>query len=188
MDANFKSVQSGTVIGLSGPIASGKTTIAIHLEKMFGFVHLRSSSVLRKILQSEGEPITETTLQDLGKKLIMEIGSEGMTSLVLEGYVETQIYVFDSIRHVSDLEYFYNRFGEKFHFFYVEVSEELRVQRYRTRSDRDNSDEGYKARLAHPVESEIKLLRDKAHVIENFDSNKAIKAILKILTKTHNKD
>lgn len=172
----------GIVLGLGGPIAAGKTTISEALAQKYSFIHLRSSNVLKKMLLDEGKEITEKNLQDIGKRIINEIGGAGLSEIVLQDYQPILNYVYDSIRHVKDLEYFKARFNEYFLFLFVDAPEETRKVRYLSRNSRDNSEESYTKRTSHSVESEIELLRYEADlIVDNRNIDRALENIISLL-------
>ena len=61
------------VIGLSGPISSGKTTAGRYLESQ-GFAYGRYSQVLQALLEERGLPVTRESLQQLGEEIHLGLG------------------------------------------------------------------------------------------------------------------
>ena len=64
------------VVGLSGPISSGKTTAGKYL-KSLGFAYGRYSQVLKAVLQERGLPVTRESLQQIGEEVYEGDGSDG---------------------------------------------------------------------------------------------------------------
>lgn len=54
---------------LSGPMASGKTSVSAALQEHYGFVSISSSAFLRAHLTALSEPIDRLQLQELGDAL-----------------------------------------------------------------------------------------------------------------------
>ncbi len=153
------------VIALAGPIASGKTTIGEYFSSKYGFQHLRSSSYLKQKLIQENKEITEFNLQELGKKIVSQIGGAGLSELVLLEYDNTRHLLYDSLRHVEDIYYFKNRFGSRFKLIFLETDSVILKERYQRRVNRDSSEESYNIRLSHPIEREVSLLRENADTV-----------------------
>lgn len=180
MDNQYKKL----IVGLSGSIAAGKTTIAKYLAESDGFIHLRSRNVLSEMLLEQGLEINENNLQNIGKSVVEKIGGAGLSELVLKDYNQSNDYVYDSIRHVKDLDYFRNRFGTKFKLLFVEAPEQIRRERYTKRLGRDSSEKSFMSRTKHPVENEANLLKMEAsHVIYNDDNEIFFKEISLIIEK-----
>lgn len=165
-------MRRGLVLGLSGAIASGKTTLAEKLAEKDGFIHLRSRNVLVEMLTNKNFEVSEKNLQDIGKEVIESIGGSGLSALVLKNYNHSNNYLYDSIRHVKDLDYFKQRFGDSFRLIFIDCSEEVRKDRYLKRKNRDCTMESFKERTKHIIEEEIPMLKKESdQIFLNEDDN-----------------
>jgi dephospho-CoA kinase/NTP pyrophosphatase (non-canonical NTP hydrolase) len=155
-----------TLIGLAGPIGSGKTVIGRFLEDRCGFVYKRYSLLLRQQLEEQGSVIDDDTMQEYGQRVFQLMGGQGLSELIMQDYDPSKNYVIDGLRHMSDYDYFQKRFGNRFHLIYVQADEGLRLERYLLRgTDRANSLDSFYRRISHEVEREVPLLINKASAI-----------------------
>jgi dephospho-CoA kinase len=67
---------SRKVIGISGEIAAGKTTIAKYPEGK-GYFETRYSGVLQELLEQEGKQASRRSLQEIGEWLTKKKDSDG---------------------------------------------------------------------------------------------------------------
>lgn len=173
---------TGLVVGFTGPIASGKTTLARGLVERHNFIHLRSRNILSRMLEEQEQDITEENLQKIGKKVIQEIGGSGLSALVLSDYSPMENYAYDSIRHVADLDYFRNRFGKRFKLLFIDSPASLREERYLSREGRESTIESYNRRIQHPVEYEVPFMRQEASaVVINISFEQSMEQITELL-------
>jgi dephospho-CoA kinase len=91
------------LIGLTGPNASGKGTIAKRLiEKGYGYLSL--SDCLREELARRGENVERERLMALGNELREREGAGVLAQKVLAKVEPGRSYVIDSIRHPGEVE------------------------------------------------------------------------------------
>ncbi|WP_163018707.1 AAA family ATPase, partial [Pseudomonas viridiflava] len=69
MEGSKSEVDSLIVLLISGPIASGKSTVTNKLISAYGFESLSSGDYLRNLLKSKSQPVTRKELQELGDRL-----------------------------------------------------------------------------------------------------------------------
>ena len=167
------------ILGLAGPICAGKTTVADFLEVQFGFNVRRSRQVLMGILDTRGETISESGMQDLGEHLRSEIGVDGLCELIMGDYNSDGCYVIDSLRHIENVSYFRRRFGNAFRLLYITAPEEVRMDRFLCRAnDRDNSPESFRERTTHIVERDLQSLADLSDaMVLNIDIETSLHAV-----------
>lgn len=127
------------IIGISGPIGSGKTKLSNILAEKWGHVHLSFGKLIENILREEGVEITRESLQDKGEQIIKDIGYRGIVDLLFEKYKIDKIsnYVIDGIRHVEVCLYFKELFGDSFKLIFVEAPENIRLERIKNRLTKD---------------------------------------------------
>ena len=78
------------IIGLSGKLGSGKSSVARYLSNEHGYRILSSRKLLENILKSNNETTTIENLQNLGARLISVIHGPGFMTLMLEGITKGQ--------------------------------------------------------------------------------------------------
>lgn len=124
------------VIGFSGAIASGKTTLARKLAEEEGFVYASFGDFVRYEATKLGyDPSNRELLQDHGSKLIEE-GWERFCLAVLEfaGWVPSRGLVIDGIRHGEAVEALRRIVSpQPFYLVYVLIDEKVRNIRLQQR-------------------------------------------------------
>lgn len=149
------------VIGLSGPIATGKTTAGTFLESS-GFAYTRFSLVLKQLLRERGIEPDRDTLQDIGDEINKTPGQRWLCKQLLKLLPAKGNLVIDGLRHPEDHAFMVETFGQAFIHVHIESSEEERIKRYLADG---NSKEDYDKANAHHVEMEIYTLTSLAHVV-----------------------
>lgn len=92
------------VIGVVGPMASGKDTMADYLKKM-GFMHESLSDILREIMTMEGEPIDVLNMTKYGNRLRDTKGYGYLAQEALRRVGQNNA-VITAIRQVGEIETF----------------------------------------------------------------------------------
>jgi uncharacterized protein YprB with RNaseH-like and TPR domain/predicted nuclease with RNAse H fold/dephospho-CoA kinase len=146
------------VVGLSGPISSGKTTAGKYL-KSCGFAYGRYSQVLQALLQDRELPVTRESLQEAGEEVYEGRGQGWLGSELIKRMPEAGDLVIDGLRHPEDHAFLSEKFGLDFLHIHIEAPETIRRERY---LDEGTSDEFTQA-TAHPVEANIPKLAALAH-------------------------
>lgn len=141
-----------TFIAITGPIGSGKTTVARAIADRCDIPVVSFGEHVRKVALCAGLDANDrTVLQDLGlhllrypepmcKAVLAQAPSPLPSCLIIDGVRHEK--VFDTIRRLS--------FPRRVVLVYIDADETARRERYKTRSD-DSLD----AYEAHPVESEV---------------------------------
>jgi dephospho-CoA kinase len=150
------------VLGVTGRIGAGKTSVAKHLSTAHGFHYIRYSQVLsewrargpddQKHLQAIGWEVMGGGMQaELNSRLIVQIPPKSDCAV-------------DGLRHPIDFDSLTKSFAPHFYLLYIECAQEIRWQRLRSRfrkfEDFDSTD-------SHPVEQQIEALRSKAFTLIN---------------------
>jgi dephospho-CoA kinase len=162
------------VVGISGPIAAGKTTAATTLRER-GFAYARYSEVLADMLRDEGRSVDRRALQELGEKVHRDPGQRWLSRQVISRVsADAKFVVVDGLRFPEDHAFFAERFGPSFLHLHIEAPREIRKQRYLavglTEAD-------FERGTSHPVENGVPLMANLAHMrLENSSSLESFKA------------
>lgn len=117
------------VVGISGPIAAGKTTVAKIFENA-GFSYTRFSLVIDDILNERGMELSRANRQQIGA----EIHSSGNQRMLEERTIarvkNADMIVVDGMRFPEDHAFLVEQFGANFVHVYVQADEETRRIRY----------------------------------------------------------
>lgn len=164
LNANYKNWLSRRFIGLSGPIASGKTTVAQHLVT-HGFAYTRYSQVLKNLLEEKGIEVSRTALQQIGWSVHKEKGQRWLGKTVIHLLSNKNYAVIDGLRFPEDHALMVESYGPAFQHFHISSTETERSERVKNRKT-DNIT--LKSAKNHPVEQEINQLKKIAnHIIHN---------------------
>lgn len=149
------------VIGLSGQIASGKTTAGTVLKES-GFEYTRYSVAIAKIAHDRGMPDGRDQLQILGQDIFETEGQYWLGRQLLRDLPPDVDLVIDGLRHPEDLSFWAENFGPNFHHIHVVAEKKIRRQRY---MDEGNDGSTFDKIVNHQAEAEIPKLEKRAHTI-----------------------
>jgi dephospho-CoA kinase len=156
------------LIGITGRMGSGKTTVGRYLESRYRFQYLRYSEVLaewrakgpenKAQLQAVGWEVMSGGMQaELNRRLIARIAPDGDAAV-------------DGLRHPLDYETLRRTFSRLFHLLYIESPAKLRFERLKHTGNYPDFD-SFNAADFHSVEQQIDSLRgDAALMIDNQNS------------------
>jgi len=155
------------IIGVTGRIGAGKTSVATYLSEAHGFFYIRYSQVLsewkahnadsKKLLQRVGWEVMGGGMQrELNERLIAQIPPESNCAV-------------DGLRHPIDFDSLTKLFSPYFFLVYVDCAQETRWQRVRARYPRL---EDFQKADFHPVEQNIDTLRKNAFAIIDNDGSR----------------
>jgi dephospho-CoA kinase len=150
------------VVGISGPIAAGKTTSARHLQER-GFAYGRYSLVLEEILRERGVTVTRENLQRIGEEINNFPGQRWLSHRVANNLKDHDIIVIDGMRFPEDHATLVEQFGPAFTHVHIEASRVVRRERYRRQRSRNRVTDFDKV-LEHPVEKKVAYLRRLSHI------------------------
>ena len=152
-------------VGLSGPIAAGKTTAARILE-CSGFHYCRFSQIIEQELRRCGAPVTRENLQAFGERAYSSRFGQRQLQNTLAAHVEpAKRIVIDGLRHPEDSAYLRERWGMAAFHIHIDAPNYLREQRYA--SNASGSQRDFRAAEMHAVEKNVHNMRDFAEVIVN---------------------
>jgi dephospho-CoA kinase len=156
-----------SVIGLSGPIAAGKTTAAKLLESK-GYHYGRFSQVLEVMLKNKGMEPNRAALQRIGEEVNKTKGQRWLGRRLLDGFVQSTTLVIDGLRFPEDHAFMKETFGPGFIHVHLTAPKSMRLQRYVVRTG--NKKEFLKA-ANHEVENQVKKLYSLANFVVNNEGD-----------------
>ena len=98
---------SKLILGLTGPIASGKGTIKKHLVEKYKADDCRFSSILRDVLTRTAVPISRENLQKVSTALRQTFGEDTLAKAIAAdaSTLKADIVVVDGVRRLADIKY-----------------------------------------------------------------------------------
>lgn len=153
--------QRRIIVGISGPVAVGKTTAAMYLAE-HGFHYERYSAVLENLLAKSD--VARKTLQDFGRVVNETKGQRWLGRELLKRLPKEGNIVIDGLRFPDDHAFLIETFGPGFVHIHLTSSPATRQKRFKRR-------EGSKLSFVRaenaPVEQRVPALRMLAqHVID----------------------
>ena len=158
LNANYKNWLSRRVIGLSGQIGAGKTTVSEYL-KTKGYTYTRYSQTLKNLLEKEGGAPSRTNLQEYGWRVHKEKGQRWLGKKVITSLNNKQYALIDGLRFPEDHALMVETFGPAFQHFHIISRESERAKRV---EQRNLDDIGLNTAKNHPVEKGIEQLEKVA--------------------------
>ena len=153
VDRRSSDLRPEIVLGLSGPIAAGKTTTARILERS-GFRYCRFSEILEEELRARGTAVTRSTLQALGEDAHKSrFGQRRLQNKLAEKVEGAERIVVDGLRHPEDCAYLRERWGFSAMHVHVSAGTDLRSKRYAVRAGESTS--SFRRATAHTVEQNV---------------------------------
>jgi dephospho-CoA kinase len=174
------------IVGITGRIGSGKTTVGRYLESRYRFQYLRYSEVLAEWLAKD--PKSTAHLQEVG----WEVMAGGMQAelnrrLIARIAPDANVAV-DGLRHPLDYETLSNSFSSSFQLFYIDSPPQPRFDRL-NQNAKYTDFVSFEAADSHPVEQQIDSLRTNAAlVIRNEDSLQELYARVDEAIRTYRKE
>ncbi|WP_338124885.1 AAA family ATPase [Pseudomonas fragi] len=155
---------------LSGPMASGKTSVSAALQERYDFVPISSGSFLRAQLASRIESADRFTLQELGDSLDRATDFSWLIESVANPAIEARPYVenwlLDAVRKPRQVESFRLRFGNTVRHVHIIAPESALQQRYAARGGTDLDE--YHASVLHPNEQSARSLSGFADKVSRY--------------------
>ena len=151
-----------TIIGIAGPISTGKTTTARYFEEK-GYKYSRYSQVIKTSLEEEKKSVDRSSLQKAGWDLFSNRNQYELNKSLEKLILGNNMVVIDGLRHYEDYTYWKERSFNRFFMLYVDTDFNLCSMRYRAL----HPDEIYEKVVNHPVEAEVTGLRRYADFTVN---------------------
>lgn len=156
------------IIGITGRIGSGKTTVGKFLESSHGFQYLRYSAVLSEWLAENSD--SKTNLQKIGWEVMASGMQAELNRRLVAQILPGRDLAVDGLRHHLDYETLRGAFSSSFRLLFVNSPQQLRFERLHARGKYSDFT-SFQSADAHPVEQQIDSLRAKAtEVIHNEGS------------------
>jgi len=175
------------IVGFAGPIASGKSTVAIALADALGWHHASFGEFVRSVARKRGLREDRETLQTVGSELI-SAGWEPFCSAVLSqaGWKRGCGVVIDGIRHIEAIEAL-RRIITPLEFVLVFISIIEVDRRPRLSKKGIASKEDLRRIESHSTEAQVSSsLRDKANFF--VDGNRPVSEIVDQIIGWLNRD
>jgi len=150
--------QKPIVLGLTGGISAGKTTLAEYLKFQFGFGVLRYSDIICKLYHCAYD---RAVLQSLGAEIAADPLRQKELSLSIIAEIEKtpgRHYVVDGLRHQLDYDTLSQHFGDRFLMMYIDSTFTNTFRRYNKRRRPPLSKEEFQAVYNASSEHDIPLL------------------------------
>ncbi|WP_077747453.1 AAA family ATPase [Pseudomonas sp. FSL W5-0299] len=139
---------------LSGPMASGKTSVSAVLQEHFGFFSISSSSFLRAQLVGQGEVPDRHKLQELGDSLDKSTDFSWVIDSVARPAInarpDVDNWLLDAVRKSRQLEIFKLHYAGAVMHIHIDAPESVLQQRYAERGLNHLAE--YQANVRHPNE------------------------------------
>nr|WP_312579607.1 PHP domain-containing protein [Sedimentibacter sp.] len=159
------------VLGLTGEIGTGKTTLAEYLCFKHGFKSLRYSQVIRRLYSCDD---SRSTLQNIGSDIAKSEEKQRQLSLEIIKEIEAHPntnYVVDGLRHRIDFDTLSEHFGDRFTLLEIKSTFTNKFHRYNKRSFKPISKEQFQAILYNEAEKDIMLLSMLCYTYNNIITN-----------------
>ncbi|RED17722.1 ribonuclease H-like domain-containing protein [Parasphingopyxis lamellibrachiae] len=122
------------VIGVSGPIAAGKTTLAKGLEDL-GFAYTRFSLVIDNLLRERDLPVDRKHRQEMGAEINRTGRQRQLAEMTIARVSTAKRIVVDGLRFPEDHAFLKEYFGYRFFHIFVDADEGNRRSRYFLRDE-----------------------------------------------------
>jgi adenylosuccinate synthase len=171
-----------SIILLSGPVASGKTTLGEHLVKRFGFRCFKTRELIRSLLGTE---LDRRALQEAGERLDRSRGGEWVAAALgqLAGELpEDAMVVVDAVRTVGQTDAIRKAFGKMVTHVHLCAPKPVLAGRYRRRSRKGALRElaSYAQVLKSATERRIGELERVADVVIDTNRDRAGDVVVRV--------
>jgi uncharacterized protein YprB with RNaseH-like and TPR domain/predicted nuclease with RNAse H fold/cytidylate kinase len=168
------------VIGLSGPIYSGKTTAGRYLEKT-SYSYGRYSLILEMMLREGNIKVSRASLQKIGREMNKQ--QRNLCKKLYKTFAGKAKIVIDGLRFPEDHSFWIEKYGPAFCHIFIEADEKIREERYRTVGH--TKPEFIKA-STHKVEKKVTELKPLAdYTVKNEKEKKSLYTKLKYRINKH---
>jgi dephospho-CoA kinase len=154
---------SSKIIGISGQISSGKSTLAKALANALSGQVISFGNFVRTEATKRGVDVGRVALQQFGEKLIREMGAKEFVGRVFDLLaISTPFLILDGVRHIIIWQVIQD-LGVKNALIYLDIGEE---ERFRRLVQRDEIEPAIARQvLTHPMEVNTKELCKYADLV-----------------------
>lgn len=172
------------VIGISGPVAAGKTTFAQALKEE-GFAYTRFSLSIDDRLIERGMALNHANRQKIGAEIQETGGQRLLASHTIERVKGSEKIVIDGMRFPEDYAFLVEQYGARFRHIYIDADENVRHDRYNNGPNKEN----FSAASNSNVEKRVCELQTLAHEIflNNSDRQKINQRVSKLVKNINGK-
>jgi adenylosuccinate synthase len=159
------------VILLSGPVASGKTTLAEMLVDRYGHRLFKTRELISSLIRTETE---RTELQQAGERLDRRTGGRWIADALAREVArpdEEASMVVDSVRIKLQVEAARDAFGSRVVHVHLTAPIEILAQRYSSRSGAVKELKSYAAVRHNPTERDVGQLEEGADIVIDTQRN-----------------
>ena len=157
---------------LSGPMRSGKTSVAEVLKRNYGFSGISTGGYLKNCIPPGGD-VTRSSLQDLGDRLDLETDFAWVVDVVsipaMAAAPITENWLLDAVRKPRQIEHFRAKFPNVLRHIHLHARESILQARYA--AGLSPRGPAYTLAIAHPNEVAARSLGDFAD--QTFDTAQA---------------
>lgn len=157
---------------LSGPMASGKTSVSAALQEHYGFVPISSGAFLRGQLVARNEPIDRHHLQELGDALDRATNFSWLIDSVARPAIDAQLHadnwLLDAVRKPRQVELFRQHFADTVRHVHIVAPESVLQQRYAERGVDYLAQ--YQKSVLHPNEQSARSLAGLADQVLDIEA------------------
>lgn len=154
------------VVGITGRIGAGKTSLGKYLESQHGFFYIRYSQVLKD--WKAGGVSGRVQLQAVGWDVMAGGLQQALNDRLISRVDTSANCVIDGLRHPLDLQNLLNTFHSRFHLLCVQAPEVLRWARLKKRYP---DLESFRRADSQPVEQHIDSLCNSASAVIRNDGS-----------------
>ncbi len=163
------------IIGLTGEMASGKSTVAKYLQNKYGAVGYRFSNILRDALSRIHKENIRENLQTMSTMLRKTYGEDVLAKAMAGDAKNAQndIVVVDGVRRLGDIEHLKKLPGFKLVYMEADIKKchERIAQREENVDDKGKTFEEFQKDRAREAERQIKELKKFADIVIDNDGS-----------------
>jgi dephospho-CoA kinase len=163
---SFQQQDDRLVVGITGHIGAGKTSVGRYLESRYGFSYIRYSQVLSE--WKAQRPESRARLQLVGWEVMAGGMQQELNDRLIARITTQSDWVVDGLRHTLDFENLSEVFSSRFKLLCVTSAESTRWDRLKSRYPTADS---FHDADAHPVEQHIDDLCARASAHLNNDGS-----------------
>lgn len=152
MKKTSKNSKPKLILGLVGPIASGKGTISEYL-KSKGFKYFSLSDVVRSETKSRGLEINRKNLQDVGNDLRENFSGAVLVDRILDKVKKHNLVIIDGIRNPHEIDKIKKELGGKI--VHISAYKNRRLERYLERAKVRGEDDASTSKFKQVEERDL---------------------------------